>query len=308
MKFSYFPGCSLKGTGRAYEESLLQVLQVLGVELVELEDWNCCGATAYMAVDEVKACVMASRNLAIAEKTGCKQLLAPCSACYLVLNKTKHYLHESPSVEAVIQKALKEGHLTYGGNVPVRHPLDVLVNDIGLPEIKKHVVRPLRGLKVAAYYGCQIVRPYAAFDDQYNPTTMDRLLEAIGCKLVPYPLKTRCCGGSLTGTLPEPGLLCSYILLKEAIKRGADVISTVCPLCQFNLDCYRDKMAGRWGDEMIPDPTDRNNQVPVGPRLDIPVVYFTQLLGLAFGLPEKSLGLQRGFTPLRLPAVQTAAA
>jgi NAD-dependent dihydropyrimidine dehydrogenase PreA subunit len=179
MKYSYFPGCSLKGTGRAYEESLLPVMKELGAELVELDDWNCCGATAYMAVDEVKACVMASRNLAIAEKAGYKELLAPCSACYTVLNKTKHYLHESPSVETVIQTALKQANLTYGGNVPVRHPLDVLVNDIGLAEIKKHVKQPLKGLKVAPYYGCQIVRPYSTFDDQYNPTSMDRLLEAI---------------------------------------------------------------------------------------------------------------------------------
>jgi heterodisulfide reductase subunit B len=176
MKYSYFPGCSLKGTGRAYEESLLQVLKILGIELVELDDWNCCGATAYMAVDEVKACVMASRNLAIAEKTGCKELLAPCSACYLVLNKTKHYLHESPAVEKVIQTALQQASLSYSGNTPVRHPLDVLVNDVGIAEIKKHVKQPLKGLRVAAYYGCQIVRPYASFDDQYNPTTMDRLL------------------------------------------------------------------------------------------------------------------------------------
>jgi len=308
MKYSYYPGCSLKGTGRAYEESLLQVFQRLGIELEELDDWNCCGATAYMAVDEVKACIMASRNLAIAEKTAGQQLLAPCSACYLVLNKTKHRLEESPAVAAAIQTALKAGDLSYTGTVPVRHPLDVLVNDVGLAEIKKHVTRPLTGLKVAAYYGCQIVRPYASFDDQYNPTTMDRLLEAIGCKLVPYPLKTRCCGGSLTGTLPEPGLLCSYILLKEGIKRGADVIATVCPLCQFNLDCYRDKMASRWGDETIPDPANPSVRIPVGPRLNLPVVYFTQLLGLAFGLSEKSLGLQRGFTPLRLPAAQTAAA
>ena len=302
MKYSYFPGCSLKGTGRAYEESLLPVLKVLGVELEELDDWNCCGATAYMAVDEVKACVMASRNLAIAEKAGHKELLAPCSACYLVLNKTKHYLHESPVVEAVVQKALHQANLTYSGNTPVRHPLDVLVNNVGIEEIKKHVKHPLKGLKVAPYYGCQIVRPYATFDDQYNPTTMDRLLEAIGCTMVTYPLKTRCCGGSLTGTLPEPGLLCSYILLKEAITRGADVIATVCPLCQFNLDCYRDKMVSRWGNETIPDPRNKDARVPVGPYLDIPVVFFTQLIGLAFGLSEKELGLHRGFTRMRKPA------
>jgi heterodisulfide reductase subunit B2 len=281
MKYSYFPGCSLKGTGRAYEESLLPVFAALGVELEELDDWNCCGATAYMAVDEVKACVMASRNLAIAEKTGNRELMAPCSACYLVLNKTKHYLHESHAVHEVIQKALKQGNLSYSGNLPVRHPLDVLVNNIGLDEIKKRVKNPLQGLKVAPYYGCQIVRPYSTFDDQYNPTTMDRLLEALGATVVPFPLKTRCCGGSLTGTLPEPGLLCSYILLKEALKRGADVISTVCPLCQFNLDGYHDKIEAKWE------------------SVRIPTVYFTQLMGLAFGMPARQLGLHRGFIPMK---------
>ena len=301
MKYSYFPGCSLKGTGRAYEESLLPVLNALGVELEELDDWNCCGATAYMAVDEVKACVMASRNLAIAEKAGHQELLAPCSACYLVLNKTKHYLHESPAVEAVVQKALHQANLTYSGNTPVRHPLDVLVNNVGLDAIKKRVTHPLKGLKVAPYYGCQIVRPYATFDDQYNPMTMDRLLEAIGCTMVTYPLKTRCCGGSLTGTLPEPGLLCAYVILKEAITRGADVISTVCPLCQFNLDCYRDKMASKWGNETVPDPQNPAARVAVGPRLNMPVVFFTQLIGLAFGLSEKELGLNRGFTRMPKP-------
>jgi heterodisulfide reductase subunit B len=218
------------------------------------------------------------------------------------LNKTKHYLHESPVVEAVVQKALHQANLTYSGNTPVRHPLDVLVNNVGIEEIKKHVKHPLKGLKIAPYYGCQIVRPYATFDDQYNPTTMDRLLEAIGCTMVTYPLKTRCCGGSLTGTLPEPGLLCSYILLKEAITRGADVVATVCPLCQFNLDCYRDKMVSKWGNETIPDPRNKDARVPVGPHLNIPVVFFTQLIGLAFGLSEKELGLHRGFTRMRTPA------
>jgi heterodisulfide reductase subunit B2 len=285
-KYSYFPGCSLKGTGRAYEESLLPVFRALDIELEELDDWNCCGATAYMAVDEVKACVMASRNLALAEKLGHRELLAPCSACYLVLNKTKHYLHESPSIHAILDEALKHANLTYSGNVPVKHPLDVLVNSVGLEAIKKRVKNPLKGLKVAPYYGCQIVRPYATFDDQYNPTTMDRLLEALGCTVVTYPLKTRCCGGSLTGTLPEPGLLCSHIILKEAVKRGADVIATVCPLCQFNLDAYHDKMeARRWEPARIP------------------TLFFTQLMGLAFGLPEKELGLHRSFIRMKpLPA------
>ncbi len=288
MKYSYFPGCSLKGTGRAYEESLIPVMKSLGAELEELDDWNCCGATAYMAVDEVKACVMASRNLAIAEKAGNPEVLAPCSACYLVLNKTKHYLHDSPPVAHVVNQALKTANLTYSGNTPVRHPLDIIVNDIGLETIKKKVKIPLKGLKVAPYYGCQMVRPYATFDDQYNPTSMDRLFQALGAEVVRFPLKTRCCGGSLTGTLPEPGLLCTYIILKEAIKRGADVVATVCPLCQFNLDAYHDQIAAKW------EPT------------RIPTVYFTQLMGLAFGMDPVQLGLQRGFVAMK-PVGQAAA-
>lgn len=288
-EYTYFPGCSLKGTGRAYEESLLPAMAALGVRLEELDDWNCCGATAYMAVDEVKACILASRNLAMAEKHEHRDLVAPCSACYLVLNKTKHYLHESPAVNRVVQRALNSANLSYGGNVPVRHPLDILINDIGLEAVKKRVTRPLKGLKVAPYYGCQIVRPYATFDCADNPTSMDRLLEALGATVVRYPLKTRCCGSSLTGTLPEPGLLCAYILLKEAIKRGADVICTVCPLCQFNLDGYHDKIAKRF------EPA------------EIPTVYFSQLMGLAFGIPARQLGLQRCFVPMKpLPDLPAA--
>jgi heterodisulfide reductase subunit B2 len=288
MKYSYFPGCSLRGLGRSYEESLLPVMKHLCVELVELDDWNCCGATAYMSVDEGKAAVLAARNLAIAEKTGPEDLMTPCSACYLVRNKTKHNIADFPEINATVQRALGSAHLSYNGSVKVRHPLDMLVHDVGLDVIKEKVVRPLKGLKVAPYYGCQVVRPYATFDDAYNPTTMDRLLATLGAEVVPYPLKTKCCGGSLTGTVPEAGLRLTYILLKEAVRRGADVIATTCPLCQFNLDAYHDQIDRRWG------PT------------RIATVYFTQLMGLAFGLSQEQLGLKRNFIPMKpLPAQAT---
>lgn len=129
--------------------------------------------------------------------------MAPCSACYLVLNKTKHNIADFPEINAAVQRALGNAKLSYSGNVPVRHPLDVLVHDVGLDVIKEKVVRPLKGLKVAPYYGCQTVRPYATFDDAWNPTTMDRLLATVGAEVVHFPLKTKCCGGSLTGTVPE---------------------------------------------------------------------------------------------------------
>ena len=134
---------------------------------------------------------------------------------------------------------------------------------------------------IIPYYGCQIVRPYDNFDDQRNPTTMDRLIEALGAKVEYYPLKTRCCGGSLTGTLPESGLFCAYVLLKEAVKRGGDLIVTVCPLCHFNLDSYRDRIAAKW------EP------------ITIPVLFFTQLMALAFDLTEKDAALWRLIQPMK---------
>jgi len=284
MKYLYYPGCSLKGTNRAYEESVLAVFQALGVEMEELGDWNCCGATAYMAIDEMKAFALAARNLALAEKQGNSAqatLVAPCSGCYLVLSKTQHYLQEYPQVSQTIDEALGAAKLTYSRQVQIRHPLDVLVHEIGLPAIASKVNRPLGGLKVACYYGCQIVRPYAAFDDQVNPTSMDDLIRSLGAETVDWPLKTRCCGGSLMGTLPDVGIPLSYILLKEAQKRGADVVATACPLCQFNMECYQDRMSRQFKE-----------------KLELPVAYFTQILGLALGIPERQLGLQRLFIPL----------
>jgi len=283
MKYSYFPGCSLKGLGQAYEESLLPVMRTLGMEVEEIKDWNCCGATAYMAVDEAKSFVLAARNLAIAERDGNHEVLAPCSACYLVLNKAKHAIAESPVMEKKVKRALATANMEFKGTTPVRHPLDIFTNDVGIEAIKKKVKNPLKGLKVAPYYGCQIVRPYSTFDDQADPKTMDRLLEALGAEVVYYPLKTKCCGGSLTGTVPEAGLKLSYVLLKEAMKRGADVIATVCPLCQFNLDGYHDQIASKFE--------------PV----KIPTVYFSQLMGLAFGIDAKELGLHRAFVPMKQP-------
>jgi heterodisulfide reductase subunit B len=279
-RYLYYPGCSLRGTGKAYEESLLAVFKALGVELEELEDWNCCGATAYMSIDEMDAFALAGRNLALAE--GKKlDLLAPCNACYLVLNKAQRYISEYPKVAKLLEHGFKAAGLTYHGTTKIRHPLDILINDIGVDEIKARIKRPLAGLKVAPYYGCQIVRPYATFDLMYYPVSMDKLLRAVGAEIVDYPLKTRCCGGSQKGTLPEVGLSLIHILLKEAGRRGAQVISTICPLCQFNLDAFQDEASKKYGE------------------VSMPVVYFTQLLGLAFGFSAKELGLERNIVPAK---------
>jgi heterodisulfide reductase subunit B len=280
MKFSYYPGCSLKGTGRAYEESLLPVARALGLELQEIEDWNCCGATAYMSSDELNAFALGARNLALAEKSD-QDIIAPCSACYLNLCKTQHYLEEYPETNRKVQEGLRTIGLSYAGRVKVRHPLDVIVNDVGLDAVKKLVQKPLQGLKVAPYYGCQIVRPYSTFDDAFNPVTMDRLVQALGAEVVPFNLKTRCCGGSLTGTLPSVGTHLAHMILLEARKQGADLVTTVCPLCQFNLDGYQGTIEVEGRRE----------------ELAVPVTYFTQLMGLAFGLTADETVFYRGLVP-----------
>ncbi len=284
MRYLYYPGCSLKGTGRAYEESMLAVFQALDVLVEELPDWNCCGATAYMAVDELKAFALAARNLALAERmdtdTPPADLIAPCNACYLVLNKAQRYITENESIGNKIHTALAAGDMTYSGGVHVRHPLDILLHDIGVERIKTAVKKPLEGMRVACYYGCQIVRPYATFDDQYNPTSMNQLMWALGAETVDWPLKTRCCGGSLTGTIEELGHRLSFILVKEAINRGANIIATSCPLCHFNLECYQKQWQTRYHDDA-----------------HMAVAYFTQIMGMAFGIEEKRLGMRRLFVP-----------
>jgi len=278
MKYLYYPGCSLRGTARAYEESLLAVLRVLEIEIEELEDWNCCGATTYLSFDELTSYALAARNLALASARR-MDILAPCSACYLVLNKAQRYLREYAFIKDVVTHALDSVGLEYKDEIKVRHPLDVLYHDLGPQTIAAKVKQPLKGLKVAPYYGCQIVRPYSTFDDQRNPISMDRLLEACGAKVIYYPLKTRCCGGSQKGTLPDVGLDLIRYLLAEAKKEGAEVISTVCPLCQFNLEVFQEE-AG------------------FGEEKSVPVLYFTQLLALAFGVPGREIGLQRALVPV----------
>ena len=284
--YAYYPGCSLSGLGRPYDESLRAVFGHLGLALEEIPDWNCCGATSYMSVSEDKAVALAARNLALAGPMRA-EVVAPCAACYLVLTKAQHMMHEYPALAARVHKGLRAAGLTYPEHVTVRHPLDILVNTVGLEAITAKVTRPLAGYRVAPYYGCQVVRPYGTFDDPLRPQTLDRLMAAIGAHVVDYPLKAHCCGGSLTGTMEEIGVRLNFLLLKEAKARSANVLATVCPLCQYNLETYQAKMRRAFNEDVT-----------------LPIVYFTQLLGLAFGLSPVSLGLQRNFvTAEPLPAM-----
>jgi heterodisulfide reductase subunit B len=280
VKYAYYPGCSIEKTQRGYDESVRQVFKALGQELVEIDDWNCCGATVYMSVKETVSLAVSARNLALAERMGL-DVLAPCSSCFTVLSKTNRILNQIPGMQRDVNEALAEGGLSYSGKTRVRHPLDILMNDLGSETIIKHARQSLGGLKIAPYYGCQIVRPDKGFDDREDPVLLDKMFRACGAEIVYFPMKVRCCGGMLMTTFEETALKLNKELLQCAHENGAEVIVTTCPLCHFNLEAYQ----GRINDSF-------------GTKIDMPILYFTQLLGIALGLPAKQIGLDSVFVPL----------
>lgn len=280
MKYSYFPGCSLERDAAAYDISSRAICKPLGMELVEIDDWNCCGATEYISLSLTASFALIARNLALAAKNdNLKQLVAPCSACYLNLRKTDRYMHESPELADRINLALGAGNLSYqAGSLKVRHLLDVIVNDVGLEAVAAKVTHPLKGLRVAPYYGCMIVRPDfengRSFDNSEYPTLLDELLKALGAEVVDYPLKAHCCGGHMTQISESTGFELIRQLIKGAADYQADLIATLCPMCQLNLDAFQGPMNRHFK-------TDYN----------VPVLYFTQFVGLAFGMEANKLGI-----------------
>ncbi|MFC1869909.1 CoB--CoM heterodisulfide reductase iron-sulfur subunit B family protein [Chloroflexota bacterium] len=273
--YAYYPGCSSEATAKALELSNQAIAGSLEIELVELEDWTCCGSTPYGSLDRLEAIPVAARNLALAEKTGF-DLVTPCSSCFLTLHGANLRLKESPRLMAQVNEALAEANLEYRGTVRVRHLTEVLVNDITPEVIATRVKRPLDGLKVAPYYGCQMVRPDYGFDNPESPQSLDRLVASLGAEAVPYPMKNRCCGGSLIISEEELALGLIRRLLDSAAQNGARCIITPCPLCQINLDAYQGKVNRKF----------KTN-------FKLPVFFVTQLIGLALGVEAKSLGLDK---------------
>jgi heterodisulfide reductase subunit B2 len=273
--YAYYPGCSLETAASPYDKSVREVFKALGINLHEIEDWNCCGATMYMSVNNTVAYSISARNLALAQKMG-MDVCAPCSSCFTILQKTNRYIDWDPKEREKINQALAAANLVYDKPVAVRHPLDILVNEIGLDTIKAKVVNSLAGLKVAPYYGCQIVRPYGYFDDVDDPVTMNKLLQALGAEVTHYPGKVRCCGGMLMTTEENIALKLNLGLLQAAVDNGAEMIATACPLCQMNLEAYQNKI----------------NQA-FGKNFNIPIVYFTHLVGVALGMSPAKMGLDK---------------
>ncbi len=286
-KYAYFPGCSLEKMAQSYTLSAVESANRLGVELQELEDWNCCGATAYFHVDQLLAYTLCARNLAMAEKERL-DLVAPCSGCYKNMYFTRAHLKADPDLAEHINYALAEDDLRFAGDSAVHHLMEVFVHNVGLQEIKAKITNPLEGLRVAPYYGCQILRPRKDHEDVEQPRFFEDLLGALGAVPVPYPLRLRCCGGALIITNRQAALSLVRNLLQSAVDAGAAVIATACPLCQVNLECYQKQV---------------NREFET--NYSVPVMYFTQLLGLALGVAPQKLGIGSELIAV-MPTIQSA--
>jgi len=272
MEYTYYPGCSVGSSAPQYEESTQAVTKALGIKLHELEDWNCCGATAYMSIKELTSFAISARNLAMAAKHK-RDVVTPCSGCYVVLQKANKYINEFPEVKDKVNTALAEGKLEYNGDVAVKHVLETFVTDMGLDKLKAAVKKPLKDLKVACYSGCQLTRPAEQFDNAENPTTLEAFIDALGATPTHFPLKAACCGGSVMGTERDAGIKLVANILECAQMYGAECLVVPCPLCQMNLDAYEAEARKKYNKSF-----------------DLPILYFTQLLGLSLGIEPTKLG------------------
>jgi len=281
MEYSYYPGCSLHATAREYSESALAVLKAIkisdseGVVFEELDNWNCCGALETTTLNHTLAMALPARNLALAAKFN-RPLAVLCSACFFNHQKVNKEITESEETRSELCRVTNSDVRP----VVIKHFLDIVVRDIGLDHIAAAVKNPLRDLRVAPYYGCALLRPsnVTAFDDHHNPSIFESLIRALGGNPVNYPYKTKCCGGSLVATNEEITYVMTQRILDSAKQAGAECIVTACPLCELALESIYLKEEKRRKE-----------------AFDMPIFYFTQLMGIAFGLPAKEIGLHRNF-------------
>jgi len=273
--YAYYPGCSGLGTSQEYESSTRAVCRALGVNLVDIPDWSCCGSTPAHTVDHLLSSALAARNLALAEDLDVAAVITPCPSCLTNLKVAVHRMGDRDfrlKVNKLLDKPVDR-------STPVKSVLQVLAEDVGpdaVAEMLPH--KPLDGLKVAPYYGCIMNRPpeVMQFDDHENPTAMDKLMAALGAEVLPFPLKVECCGASYGVARKDIVAKLSGKLLEAAEDLGAHAVVTACPLCQMNLDLRQGQASAA-----------------VGHRFQLPVFYYTQLIGLALGIPQSELGLSK---------------
>ncbi|MFZ5631909.1 MAG: CoB--CoM heterodisulfide reductase iron-sulfur subunit B family protein [Bacillota bacterium] len=276
MRYSFYPGCSMEGAAVPYLKSFEAVADALYMGLEEIPDWSCCGATvASGVVGDYPAQVLAARNLALAEPKRF-DVIVPCSSCYMNLALANKKFQEDKHFRAMANEALRSAGLKYKGTLKVRQIIEVLVNDVGLDKIRSMVRKPLTGLRVAGYVGCQTPRvlPWS-FDDPEQPVFLDKIIEALGATPVKFPMKARCCGSSHSLTRPEITTESGYNIIKSALEDQAQLMVTPCPMCQMNLDAYQGMVKKHY-----------NLETPM------PVLFLTQLMAVAFDLPPATWALK----------------
>lgn len=276
MKFAYYPGCSADGSGIEYGMSMERTAKILGFELKELEDWNCCGATSGHNTDQLLSLALPARNLAIAEKTG-MSMMTPCAACYSRHRHAEHAIQHDPEMKKKIEQVLD---MELQGTSETVSILDILANKIGTDAIAAKVTNPLTTMKAACYYGCLLVRPveHTGFDDAEDPQTMDKVMKALGADAIEWSHKTECCGAAMVTSRPDVGNPMLYKILKDAKESGAECIVTACPLCMLNLDMRQAGIEKKFKE-----------------KFNMPVYYVTELLAIACGDEQKTVGIEKHF-------------
>ena len=291
MKYGYFPGCSLHATAREYNESLRAIAAPLGIELVEIEDWSCCGATSAHATNHLLSLALPARTLALAEEQGFDTVVAPCAACYSRLASVRHELAADPAAFAKVHKILERPKFTNA--VKVMNITELLAGVA--PKIKEQVKQPLRPLKVACYYGCLLVRPpeVVGFDDAEAPAAMEQVVAACGATTVEWRMKLECCGAGFALSRASSVMRLGRVILEDAVKAGAQAMAVGCPMCHSNLDFRQQAIAS-------------HSEKP----MQLPILFLPQLVGLALGLEPAALGLGRHFVSTRpvIELLATAAA
>lgn len=282
MKVAVYWGCLIPTIQYGYEMSVRAVMPQLDLELVELNNVSCCG-TPIQSVNMFASLYLAVRNLAIAEKTGLDNLFLPCNGCYLSLSEAKHFLSQDNKLKERINNVLKEENLRYEGSIKIWHTINLLHDFVGEEKIREVVKHSLKGLKLAVHYGCHILRPSTLqpVDNSENPRKMDELVEWLGAQSIAYPEKLDCCGYMLLLSHPNAALTFTGLKLKAVQDWGADALAVSCPSCQMMFD-MRQKSAG----------------ATTGVKLNLPVLYYTQLLGLAMNISTERLGLNLNRSPI----------
>ena len=275
MKLGYYPGCSLEGISAEYDESIRALFAHLEITIEDLPDWICCGTLAAPSLSRLLGLATPLWNVAQAEKAGYDRLITPCSACLYHFKHAVKTVEENPSLRADVEAVIE---LPLHSPPPTIHPLELLSDDSFEKRIRGSVKRDLSGLQAVCYYGCHISRPakIMQFDDPENPQSMDRLLNWVGIQTLDWPSKVDCCGAHFSLIKPDIVVDMCERLLKSALEAEAEAIIVACPMCHANLDTRQDAIARKLG------------HIP-----NVPVLYFSQVIGYALGIPGEKLGFKR---------------